>query len=124
MSENSWIRTLISPKPRTIQKARGRRLTIENLEARITPADLVYVAVDPTPLTLRVAGPNLQVINSTNPAEVFASKALSEVTTGARIEGAGFDVSLTIDATVPDVAGGVQFVGGAGSNTLIGPAHE
>ena len=124
MSDNSWIRNLLSPKPRTIREARGRRLAIENLEARITPADLVYSAVDHTSLTLRLDGPNLQVVDTTNPLQVFASKPLSEVVTGVRIDGAGFNANLTIDASVPQVGGGVLFAGGSGTNTLVGPGRD
>src|SRR5690349_552535 len=118
MTIHSWIRKLFfAPKPRTIRKARGRnrRLCVELLEDRITPADLTYTATGNTPLTLRLVGPTLEIINTTN-SSLLASKALAGVTTGVRIDGAGHDVNLTIDASVPQVPGGVQFVGGSGTN--------
>ena len=87
MTIHSWIRKLFSaPRSRPIRKARGRgqHLSFEVLEDRITPADLIYTAIDHTPLTLRLAGADLQVVNTTNPSQVLAFKALSEITTGVR----------------------------------------
>ena len=124
MPLRSWIRKLFaSPKCQPIRKAprRGRLLGVEALEDRITPADLLYQAVGNTPLTLLLNGSDLQVVNTTLPSQVFASKALSAITTGVRIEGSGFNVNLTIDASVPKVGGDVQFVGGSGTNMLRGP---
>ena len=124
MTMRSWIRKLFAaPKCQTIRKAprRGRSLGVETLEDRITPADLVYSAIDHTPLTLLLNGANLQVVNTAIPSQVFASKALSAITTGVFIDGSGFNVNLTIDASVPAVGGDVQFVGGSGTNALRGP---
>src|SRR5262245_5402156 len=117
-----WIRKLFSPRHRTIRKALcPTRLAPESLEERLAPAgNLFYEAVSPAPLTLRLSGNTVEVVN-TNTSGVLASKALSEISTGVLIEGDGFNVNLTIDDSVPVVAGGILFVGGSGTNTLIGP---
>lgn len=61
-----------------------------------------------------------RVINTIT-SGVLASKALADITTGVRIEGNDFNVNLMIDDSVHVVAGGILFVGGTGTNTLIGP---
>ena len=52
---------------------------------------------------------------------VLDSRPLADIDAGVRIEGTGYDVNLTIDPSMPQVAGGVLFVGGSGTNTLLGP---
>src|SRR5262245_25114234 len=125
----SKVRTLVrGPKEKSKQRNRSRlrRLRVEELEERIVPTgDLPYQAVDATPLTLRLLGADLQVVNTNNPSQVLASKPLLDITTGVHIDGAGFDVNLTIDASVPTtVGGGILFDGGTGTNTLIGPGPD
>src|SRR5262245_4867984 len=106
--------------------ARRPRLSVEQLEDRIAPVgDLVYQAIDATPLTLQLTTDEVvQIVNTNAPTTVLASKPLNEITEGVRIEGAGHDVRLTIDASVPEVTGGIEFDAGSGTNTLIGPALE
>ena len=109
MTSRSWIRNLFARRnPLPIRKTPGlgHRPFVETLEDRIAPAGLQYTAIDTTPLALRLTGPDLQVVNTTSPSQVLASAALSDITSGVRIEGAGFDVNLTIDASVPLVGGG------------------
>src|SRR4051794_22832052 len=107
---------------RTIRKASARtRLGLESLEARLMlTGGLLYEAISPAPLTLRLSGNTFEVVNTTT-SGVLASKALEGITTGVRIEGDGFNFDLTIDDSVPDVPGGILFVGGSGTSTLIGP---
>jgi hypothetical protein len=109
-------------KRRTIRKARARRrFDIENLEERLVLAgQLLYEAITEAPLTLQLSGGTVEVVNTIT-SGVLASKALADITTGVRIEAAGFNIDLTIDDSVPLVAGGVSFIGGAGTSTLIGP---
>jgi len=58
---------------------------------------------------------------------VLASEALSDIDGssgyGARIDAAGFDMTLRIDASAEaaGIAGGIVFVGGAGTSTLVAP---
>lgn len=135
MALPAWFASLGRSQRRSRRRAAGafvRRQRLEELEARILLAgdvgddtrELLYTATSATPLTLRQVGTDLQVVNTTNPAVLFASKPLSEITIGIRLEGANFDVSLTIDASVTEIAGGVLFVGGSGTDTLLGPAAE
>ncbi len=114
-----WFNT---PKHRTIRKVPARKhLNFEILEERLAPAGgLLYEAVTAAPLTLRLSGNTVEVVNS-NTSGVLASKALADIDSGVRIDGHGFNVNLTIDDSVPLVTGGVMFVGGSGTSTLIGP---
>ena len=110
MASHSWARKLFTaPKPRPFRNARNleRPLALETLEERVTPADLVYTAtaVSPAALTLLLAGPDLQIVNAAVPTQVLASKALTTITTGVRIDGAGFNLNLAVDAGVPQVGG-------------------
>ena len=118
----SDFRRWFAPIRRTIVNAPAvKNLAVELLEERLAPAGgLLYEATTAAPLTLRLTGNTLEVVN-TNTSGVLASKALADITTGVRIEGDGFNVNLTIDDSVPVVPGGVVFAGGAGTNTLIGP---
>src|SRR5262245_13715173 len=123
-------------KPRTLwdrfKQALSRRkrawrvpLGLELLEDRITPTgDLWFQASGAEALTLRLSGEDLQIIDTGDPSQVRASRPLSAITTGVRIEGNGYDVGLTIDASLPQVPGGVLFVGGSGTNTLTGPGRD
>src|SRR5262249_13812791 len=93
------------------------RLGMEVLEDRLCLAgDLSYQAVAAGALTLRLSGGDLQIVDTANGSVVHASKPLGDITSGVHIDGAGFDVNLTVDASVPLVGGGVQFVGGSGTN--------
>ena len=76
----SWIRKLLSsPRPQTNRKNPARsRLRFDSLEERIAPAGgLVYAAVSQAPLTLRLSGNTIEVVNSTT-SGVLASKALAD----------------------------------------------
>src|SRR5215212_5167773 len=97
------------PRHRTIRKASARtRLGLESLEQRLMLAGgLLYEAISPAPLTLRLSGNTFEVVNTTT-SGVLASKALADITTGVRIEGDGFNFNLTIDDSVPVVPGGVR----------------
>lgn len=125
----------ISGRPGRRGTRRGRRpavrksirhLQIEQLEDRIAldANGLFWQAVDATPLLLREANDQLQIVNRDAPGQVLAAVPVGAVTGGVVIEGASQDVSLTIDASVPVLPGGVLFRGGTGSNTLIGPAVD
>ena len=93
---------------------------IEALEERLVlTGGLLYQAVDASPLTLRLSDAGVVEIATTT--QVLASKRLGDFTTGVLINGAGYNVNLTLDASVPQIVGGIQFVGGSGNNTLIGP---
>src|SRR5262245_9750039 len=109
-----------SPKPTP-----RKRLLVELLEDRLAPASLEYLAADNTPLTLRLSEPNqlLQIVNTQAPTQVLASQPLAAIP-AVRIAGNGLDTQLTVDASVPALADGIDFVGGAGTNTLIGPARD
>ena len=83
---------------------------------------LVYQAVNATPLTLLLAGNNLEVVQTAHPNTVLASNRLNQTTTGVLVQANGFNVNLTIDASLPtNVPGGVLFDGGSGTSTLVGP---
>ncbi len=122
----------LSRKLASARKRRGirkdptrKRLTLEFLEdRRMMAGNLDYQAVASTPLTLRLASDDLQVVDSNNPSIVLASELLSDITGGVHIEGNSFDVNLTIDVTVPPVPGGIVFDGGSGTNTLLGPNDD
>src|SRR5262245_212542 len=111
MAIPSWSRNLVSrPRRRTIRKAAVRNPpAIEILEERLAPAGgLIYEAISAAPLTLRLSGGTLEIVNTTT-SGVLASKALADITTGVRIEGDGYNANLTIDDSVPAVPGGIQF---------------
>jgi hypothetical protein len=104
---------------------RRPRLVVERLEDRIAPAgDLLFRATDATPLTLRVVGEDFQIVDSEASFTVLASSPLAAITAGVRIEGASHDLHLTIEASVPQVRGGIQFDAGTGTNTLAGPGVD
>jgi hypothetical protein len=65
----------------------------------------VYRATDPSPLTLRLASGDLQVVSTTNASIVLAPKPVSEIAGVDRIDGAGYDADLTIEASLPQFAG-------------------
>ena len=98
----------------------GRKLTTELLEdRRLLAADLLFQATGPGDLFLRLSDSDLQIVDASS--TVLVAKPLSEITEGIQIDGNSYDVQLTIDASVPTIAGGIQFIGGTGTNTLIGP---
>src|SRR5262245_20514269 len=108
-------------------RKRPRRvpLGLEPLEDRVTPTgDLWYQAGGAEDLTLRRSGDDLQVVDTNRLSVVRASKPLGQITDGVRIEGNGFDVNLTVDASVSRVAGGIRFDAGAGTNALLGPGID
>ena len=92
------------------------RLNFEKLEDRLAPAGdpFSFQATGATPLLLLGASEEIRIVQQDAPANVLASYRLADIGS-LRIEGNGHDVALTIDATVPRLAGGILFVGGAGS---------
>ena len=124
MNPRSNVRTLFGRKSvRKSNKATGRKHPfLENLEDRVLLASLVYQAVDSTPLTLLQSGNKIEVVKTANPNSVLASTNLNQITGGVLVGANGFNVSLTIDASLPTgVPGGVLFDGGSGTSTLLGP---
>ena len=119
----SWIRTLLlsSTQPANPKKPTQKRLRFDSLEERIAPAGgLTYAAISPAPLTVRLSGNTVEVINTVT-SGVLASKALVEIDAGVKIDGNGFNVTLTVDDSLPLIAGGVQFLGGSGESKIVGP---
>src|SRR5262249_47200545 len=112
--------------PLSAYRGSTRRLSLEQLENRLAPsaASLVYAAADDTPLTLLKHGGDIQVVETEAPTVVLASRALADIAGGVRVEGNGHDLTLTIDASLPQVPGGVTFAGGTGTNTLVGPGVD
>ncbi|NLX96068.1 MAG: hypothetical protein GXY83_07820, partial [Rhodopirellula sp.] len=95
---------------------------MELLEDRFLLAgNLLFQATGPGTVMLRLSGGDVQIVDTATAATVLASKPLGEITEGVRIEGNTFDVYLTIDASTPPIPGGIEFAGGAGTNTLTGP---
>ena len=119
-----WLRSLIqNNKSRKSARRQAPRpgLLLERLEDRLAPAgtELLYAATDGTPLTLRLANGNLQLVPTANPsAQPLAQQALS-LTSDVLVKGAGYDVRLTIDTSVPAVSGGIVFQGGSGPTALV-----
>ncbi|CAN5310786.1 hypothetical protein BH11PLA2_BH11PLA2_26960 [soil metagenome] len=76
--------------------------------------------MDNTPITLRVLGPLLKVVPTNISGTVYAQEPLSTVS-GAVLTSNSFDVQLTVDASVPQLSGTIQFLGGIGNTTLVAP---
>jgi len=119
-----WVQSLFRKVGRSAREGRqkGDKLNLESLEARVVPATLAYTAGDSTPLQLQVSGGQLQLVNTNDPSKVFAAITLDS-SSAATISGKGFDVALTIDASVPTLSGGITFQAGGGKTALIGPAR-
>jgi hypothetical protein len=107
---------------------RGRtpRLFVEELESRLAPSagPLVFQASEDSSLLLRLSKQDLQFVNLNSSQQVLASVPLTTITAGVQIDGNGHDVRLEIDQSVPQIRGGILFVGGSGTDTLIGPARD
>ncbi|MCA9167152.1 MAG: hypothetical protein KDB23_05770, partial [Planctomycetales bacterium] len=100
-----------------------RSVQFESLEDRqLLASDLTYTAVSTAPLQLELRNDELLIVEFDAPQNVLASQALS-ATSHVRIEATGFDASLTIDASVPRLSGGIVFAG-AGNATLLGPSGD
>ena len=113
-----------TPK-RGAKPGRRGRFAVESLEARILlTQDLLYRSTDATPLTLRATGNVLQVVPTTDPSTVLAARPIALIAGGVRVEGGGYDVSYTIDASLRPVPGGITIDGGAGRNSLTGSAFD
>ena len=111
MKPRSNIRSLFGRrKTRSSRMVAGRKCPVlENLEHRLLLSTLTYNAVNNTPVTLLLAGNQLEVVETASPSTVLASNRLNQ-TTASRSEGTAFNVSLTIDASVPTISpGGVLF---------------
>lgn len=99
-----------------------RGVALECLEdRRLLAGGLLFQANESLAVTLRLAEGTVQIVETSEPATILASKPLAEITAGVRIEGNAFDVSLTMDGSLSAIAGGIQFVGGTGTNSLTGP---
>ncbi len=126
-----WLRNFVSrsknKQHRLTRRKSSRpiRLHLEPFEDRITPAanDLVFRALDATPLTLQLANGVLEIVNSADPANVLASQDYS-ATNQVLVAANGFDVQLTVDVSMRAVPGGIVFDGGNGDSSLIGPGHD
>jgi len=122
----NWLRSLVSgnriSKLPLRTKRRSRHLALETLEERVTPASFRYDAVDAAPLTLWLDSGRLQVVD-TDDLSVLADYALGDVD-DLTIGGNGFDVTLTLDSSVPTVPGGILFESGTGATTLLGPVTD
>jgi Ca2+-binding RTX toxin-like protein len=101
---------------------------VQVLEERtLLSADLLYSAVDNTPLTARVAQvanvDTVQVVETGNTSNVLKSRPLADFMDngGLEIQAGTHDVVLTIDDTAATIKGGIHFDGGTGNSTLIGP---
>jgi Ca2+-binding RTX toxin-like protein len=109
------------------------KVLLEALEPRVLlSSDLVYAALADVDLTVQldpVDATTVQVVE-TGSGDILASEQLDNLDGSSgyavRVDAAGFDVELTVDASVIGVsqlldAGGIVFEGSTGSATLIGP---
>jgi hypothetical protein len=114
---------------------RRRSLRFEALEPRLLlSADLTYNAVASGDLTLRASDLDgigtLELVVTDEPGVVLASQAIASIDGssgyGARIDAAGHDITLRIDASaeLAGIAGGIVFVGGDGTSALAGADLE
>src|SRR4051812_25233092 len=101
-----------------------RRLFLEALEDRRTPAALTYTAPRDGAVTLLLRESKLQIVDTAEPSHVLATRSLQEINAGVIVSGRGYNLDLTIDASVPKMRGGIFFDGGAGQNSLFGPARD
>ncbi len=94
-------------------------------EDRITPSGghFLYNATAAVPLRLEVANGQLQIVDLQNPQSVLATQPLQS-TNDAVIQTNGYELQLTIDASVPHLPGGIVFNGSNGSTTLRGPTTD
>jgi hypothetical protein len=110
---------------------RRRALRFEALEPRLLlSADLTYSAVASGDLTLRASDVDgigtLELVDTASPGVVLASRTIIDIDGasgyGARIDAAGHDITLRIDASaeLAAIAGGIVFVGGDGTSVLAG----
>src|SRR5690349_6345872 len=109
------------PLRQTVRRAPAPRL--EQLEDRLAPAQLLFVADADRSLLLDVANGQVRIVDAQAPQIVLVSQSLSDTTT-ALIRANGHDINLTIAANVPSLPGGIDFQGGAGNTTLIGPDED
>ncbi|MFO0930932.1 MAG: hypothetical protein U0736_28540, partial [Gemmataceae bacterium] len=121
-----WLRALLrgTTRPADRLARRSDGLTLEALEERLAPAanPLFYQAVADAPLQLTLVNGQLRVVDPTDAQIVLAAQPAA--TTGqVVIRANGHAVRLTIDASVPRLAGGIAF-DGSGNSTLVGPAGD
>src|SRR4051812_31940428 len=112
MARTWWQQLAIS----RASKGRRRRLAIETLESRITPAatPLTYSSSSAFNLTLKLQGTELLLVDSVtnNP---LISRALTDVSAVSVTGGAGVDNTLSVDfdnGGYFTVTGGINFDGG------------
>src|SRR5437773_3762346 len=121
------------PRPRRGGTQSGRRkLQFEQLEPRLLlnahPLALVAAAV--RDFSVRIVNdhgtPTIQIVDehASNPgSRVLASQALAD-TSSVLIQGSDQNDTLTIDASVVAMGLPIDFIGGGGSDTLIGPGVD
>src|SRR5262245_23286622 len=111
---NKLLRRLKEIRKTTRRAPRGsnvpaRRVLIEHLEDRLMldSRSLLYQAADARPLLLQLSGDRAEIVNADSPSEIIVSRPLRDISSGVRIDGAGYDVRLTIDRSVPQIPGGI-----------------
>ena len=127
MARTDWWQKLFGRKSQTrqtephseprLRRSRGRRLFLEPLEERVAPdaSPLLHVIPDggPNDLTLRLSGPDLQLVD-TGTGDLLASQALAD-TSAVEVTGAdGANDTLRIDFISVGsftLAGGIAFDG-------------
>src|SRR6266478_5670821 len=113
----------------TEKRRRWRRLNLERLEDRLAPAaPLSYTipTAGPHAVTLLLNGPDLQIVESANHANVLASQALASTTEVDVTGSSAHNDEFTINFATGDFfssatfSGGITFSGNTGdADTLI-----
>jgi len=121
------------PRPRRGGTQSGRRkLQFEQLEPRLllNAHPLALVAAAARDLSVQIVDdhgtPTIQIVDqhAVNPgSRVLASQALAD-TSSVLIQGSDQNDSLTIDASVVAMGLPIDFIGGGGSDTLVGPGVD
>ena len=122
-SLTKWLPAILRGSRKNRKARRAAPLGVVQLEDRITPAQFVYQAAAAQDARLEVVGGQIRLVDAQNPQQVLASQPVA-TTTDALIRATGNDVRLTIDASVPRLAGGVVFEGWGGSSVLAGPGYD
>src|SRR5436190_17481482 len=119
---NSWVRLAAGLVSRMAVRPRRRRIRprqamwrvplrhAEILEVRVLlSSTLTYQASANSTLTLTQSGSDLQLVDSAHPSTILAHETAGNITGGVQIFGNQFDVTLTVDAGVTQVTGGITF---------------
>jgi len=136
MPASTHHRPRLRMRPRRMHLVRtGRGIGLEALEPRLLlSADLSYTAMGSGDFTLRLdevdGVATVRLVDSADAQVIFASAALADIDgssgAGVRVVSSDYDVRLTLDASLltVDVAGGIEFLGGAGDDSLFGAAVD